>query len=316
MPDSKLKVSAVLSIHNRSRLFHRALYGYLSQTMPASDWEIVLVDDMSTEDLSEAYKPFLGALNLRHIKMDHRKNVVWKQRNPNGTTDAFENWYHTPCLALNLGFYLARGSVICLCHPEILHAPQNFAYAYLKLIEKKEKNYLFGTTYLGTLSMNKWLNEHQNWTSLGWYGFLTQVNHIEPLTCFKPNELYWYTSFLTKEAVEKVGGCDWDYLHGAAGEDDDFKERVSLAGWPPTRVHEIQGFHQDHSDEKEKHRQRNTKFWEDGLARNRKTFTLRKTISGFPIPANPGFDWTAKECLVSETSYVVGKKEPDAVREG
>jgi len=302
-------VSAVLSLHNRSKLFKRALEGYLWQTMPRTDFELILVDDMSSEDLSKTYEHLKDEINLRHVKIDHTRHFVYKQRNPRGAKGNFENWYHTPAISINVGCHLARGSVICLCHPEILHAPWNFERAYERLKDKKEKAYLFGTTYLGDLKHNAWMDE-KAWSERGWNGFvraMTDLSAPEPLRKFRPNELYWYLSFLPKDAVVKIGGVDFSYLNGAAGEDDDFKERVRLAGWPPVYASEIEGFHQDHSDEKEAHRQRTTKFWDDGLKYNRTLFKTRTTSSGFPMPANRGFNWTASECIVSETGYSVKK---------
>ncbi len=300
-------VSAVLSIHNRSVLFRRALLGYLWQTMPKDDWEIVLVDDMSTEDLTETYQGLIGHINIKHVKMDHTRHPIWKARNPKGKEEAFENWYHTPAVSTNIGFSLAQGQVICLCHPEIIHAPDNFKKAAEVL--KKDKIFLFGKTMLGTQAMNKWLGNNPTWSSFGWYGLLGKLYGIEnKLDSFRDNELYWYTSFLRREAAEKIGGVDFDYLNGVAGEDDDFKERMMFAGYPPKLIQEVQGFHQDHSDEKEKHRQRESQFWKDGLAHNRQILRMRKEL-GFPKVANRGFDWTGKECIVDIREYYIGKRK-------
>jgi len=294
-------VSAVLSLHNRSKLFKRALEGYLWQTMPRTDFELIIIDDMSSEDLSKTYEHLKDEINIRHVKIDHTRHFVYKQRNPRGSLKgAFENWYHTPAISINVGCHLARGPVICLCHPEILHAPWNFERAVDRL--KREKVYLFGTTYLGDLKHNAWMDQNP-WHQKGWNGFLRDVSGGKEIKKFKSNELYWYTSFLPKEAVEKIGGVDFTYLNGAAGEDDDFKERVSLAGWPPVYAPELEGFHQDHFDEKEAHRQRNTKFWDEGLKYNRILFKIRTESSGFPMPANRGFNWTASECIVSEDEF-------------
>ena len=297
-------VSAVLSIHNRSRLFRRALDGYLWQTLPRESWEIILIDDMSNEDLSDTYKHLIGQINLTHLKMDHTRHPVWKARNPNGTKGAFENWYHTPALSINLGASFARGSVICLCHPEILHAPHNFEEAVLAL--NQNYSFLFGLTFLGNLSMNAYLNGNSDWTKHGWDPFLKKMRDNGQLMNFRPNELYWYTSFLPKRAIETIGGVDFSYLDGVAGEDDDFKDRVQKAGCLPVYYPKIQGFHQDHSDEKEKHRQRNTEFWNKGLEHNRALLSARRKTGSYPQHANQGYDWRARETLVEILEYKVG----------
>jgi len=304
-----IKISAVLSIHNRGKLWSRALKGYLNQTMPREYWEIVLVDDMSTEDLSWTYKDHVGELNLRHVKMDHTRHPYWKERNPNGTVHAFENWYHTPAISINLGVALAKGSVICLCHPEILHAPMNLDRAWNQLAANK--HFIFGKTYLGTQKMNLWLDRN-DWSEMPWEMFLGSISHFDRLTSFASNELYWYTSFLPREAVVAARGVDFEYLKGAAAEDDDFRERVKQAGWTPVHSTSIQGFHQDHTDEGG-HRRRDNAHWENGLKQNRATFFGRRDKTGFPTLINPD-DWEGKGCLVEEVRYNLGSKTPEVIR--
>jgi glycosyltransferase involved in cell wall biosynthesis len=302
-------VSAVLSIHNRSKLFNRALFGYLWQTMPPDKWEIILLDDMSTEDLSLTYKPFIGKMNIRHVKVDHTRHPMWKKKNPHWRPGGKENWYHTPAITINMGFYLARGPVICLCHPEILHAPENFERAAIRIMAE-ENVFLFGTTYLGTRRTNDWLDKTPQWTKNGWHGFMNDVEG-EAMSKFK-EECYWYTSFLPRAAAGKTGGVDFDYLKGVAGEDDDFRERVRIAGYQPVHAPELMGLHQDHGDEKERHRRRDTDEWYIGLETNRATY-YRRRVYGFPQPANRGYDWTGKECFVMETRYRVGIDKPEIV---
>ncbi len=292
-------VSAVLSIHNRAVLFKRAIEGYLMQSLRPEHWEIVLVDDMSTEDLSEVYKPYLGRLNLRHIRIDHRRHPFWKIRHPNGRSTAFENWFHTPAITINAGTHLARGRVICLCHPEILHRSTNFEKA--SIILDRHKKYIFGNVYLGTEHTNQDLARPPVWASQKWDVFLKRIN-ASNLQKYG-YELYWYLSFLPKDAIETVGGVDFEYLHGVAGEDDDFRERVKRAGWLPVYSEEIEGLHQDHSNEREPHRIRDNERWKTGLERNRAVFFDRRRNDWWPQPANQGYDWTASECVVGVEEF-------------
>jgi hypothetical protein len=306
----QIVVSSVLSIHNRSKLFRRALYGYLWQTMPAESWEIILVDDLSTEDLSETYKPLLGRINLRHVKFDHTRHPIFKDRNPGWKPGGKKNWFHTPALTINLGFHLARGPIISLCHPEILHAPENFELAAIRILG--EEVYLFATTHLGTQESNQWLDKNPSWVNFGWKGFLDRVA-AKNLQKYGRDELYWYTSFLPRIAGRTIGGVDFEYLNGVAGEDDDFRDRVGRAGFAPTWAPELEGFHQSHADESEAHRIRTTDTWKNGMARNRAVYEQRKRTNIYPAPANPQFDWTAKECFVEEIRWSVGSREPEII---
>lgn len=300
-------VSANLSIHNRAHLFKRALDGYAWQSLPPEKWEIVLVDDMSTDGLAEAYAPYIGKINLRHVLVDHTKHPIFQKRNPNWEPGAKKNWYHTPAITLNVGFSMMEAPVTCLCHPEILHSPHNFERAADRFLLKRDRQFLFGTTYLGTQATNQKLDADREWTTKGWSGFLDWADR-EALEKYG-YEKYWYTSFLPTAAAVTVGGVDFAYLNGVAGEDDDFRERVRLAGWEGIHDKDIEGFHQDHSHEGEDHRRRDTEAWARGLEVNRATFYGRKE-AGFPIQTNRSGDWSARECVVGVTRYRVGIKEP------
>ncbi len=307
-----MKVSAVLSIHNRSKLFRRALDGYAWQTMPPEEWEIVLVDDGSTEDLSRAYEHLIGRINLTHIRMDHTRHKVFQELNPGWEPGKPKRWYHTPAISINLGVSLARGSVICLCHPEILHAPTNFEKAAKEL--RTDKLFIFGRTYIGTPRLNEALSTiHQagvSWTSPGWEAVHDQVQQpAYSSAVLDEAQLYWYTSFLPKNAVVAARGVDFEYLRGVAGEDDDFRDRVYAAGWEPVHRREILGIHQYHEDETESHRRRESAEWKLGLSANRALYSDRRA-NGFPKTVNQNYDWTGQDTFVRSVEYRVGSREP------
>lgn len=312
-----MKVSVALSIHNRSKLFRRALDGYMRQSMPLEDWEIVLVDDMSTEDLSLTYGHLIGHVNLRHVYMDHTKHPVFKAMNPDWKPGDPKKWFHTPAISTNLAATMSRGQVLCLCHPEILHAPGNFDLAYAELMQSKL--FIFGRTYIGTPQLNEDLSAIHNsggsWVNDGWDAFHEAVQKPwRSSAVLDEGQLYWYTSFLPKAAVEAVRGVDFAYLGGVAAEDDDFRVRVYGAGWEPVHRRSILGVHQYHEDETEKHRRRESPEWQAGLETNRKIFADRQA-RGFPKDVNVGVDWTGGEALVKVVEYKLGHTKPDVIVE-
>lgn len=308
-----MKVSVALSIHNRSKLFRRALDGHMWQSMSPKDWEIVLVDDLSTEDLSLTYKHLLGKVNLRHVYMDHTRHPIFKAANPGWTPGAPKKWFHTPAISTNIAAALSLGEALCLCHPEILHAPTNFELAHEEL--SRSKLFIFGRTYIGTPTLNEQLsgihNSGGSWTSRGWEDFhaLMQSKLLSDAV-LDEGQLYWYTSFLPKVAVEAVRGVDFAYLGGVAAEDDDFRIRVYGAGYEPVHRRAILGVHQYHEDETEKHRRRESAEWQAGLEANRKIFSDRQA-RGFPKEVNAGQDWTGMEAVVKIVNYEVGSELPD-----
>lgn len=301
-----MKLSIPLSIHNRGALLARALGTFEWQTLPPSDWEVILLDDRSTEDLSEAYRPFLGRINLRHVFFDPTRHPIFRRRNPDWEPGRPEDWHKTPALTTNAGAWLARAPFLGLFHPEVLHAPENFERAVETL--DRRNVYLFGKTWLGTKEINRWLTEHPDWRERGWSDFFERSG-ARRAPSFGPGELYWYCSFLRKSVVEKVGGVDFEYLDGNSYEDCDFRDRVVREGcateWDPR----IQGLHQDHSTETERHRLRDEK-WLESERRNRHLYLNRDYNRPQWSAANGRFDWTARECVARVVEYRVGSCDP------
>ncbi len=194
---------------------------------------------------------------------------------------------------------------------EILHAPENFELAAIRILSEQAV-YLFGTTYLGTQDTNRWLEKNSSWVNFGWKGFLGRVaGHT--LEKYGQEASYWYTSFLPRVSARTIGGVDFEYMNGVAGEDDDFRDRMSLAGYAPLWAPELEGLHQDHSDEGEAHRVRTTDQWQRGLAMNRALYQTRRSTKRYPAPANATMDWTARECFVEELRWRVGSKDPERI---
>jgi len=299
-----VKLSIPLSIHNRAFLLGRALDSFLWQSLPPEEWEVILVDDLSTADQSEAYKRFLGKINLRHVYFDHTRHFMFKEKNPGWTPGQPKNWWKTPALTTNVGCFLSRAPVVGLFHPEILHAPDNFAKAVSILSVKP--GYLFGKCWLGDQAVNDWITK--KWPGPSW-AEVVEKSGVQTCKFFKEEERYWYVSFLQREAVVKIGGVDFQYMHGNSYEDCDFKERVNRAGFPDIVDFSLQGIHQDHSSETDPHRIRDQK-WLDSEVVNGQLFRTRLHRDGFPQPVNANVDWTANECVTRVVEYKVGSDKP------
>jgi len=299
-----IKVSAILSIHNRRDLLGRALWSYLWQTMPPEEFEVILVDDMSTQDLMPIYLPIIsGRLNFRHVAIDHTRHPVFRRRNPNWKPGDPEDWYHTPSISINVGIAMARGETICLCHPEIIHGPRNFEEGHS--LASKHNIFAFSPCILGTPETNTIIGNLGDYREAGWSKLLEAVNW-KYLQKWGPTELYWYCSFLPRKVCGKVGGVDFVYLNGVAGEDDDFRDRVVREGTPANWVPDLESIHQDHSHETEPQHRRDTQRWKDALVVNRAIYYGRRESDKYPRPANVDYDWTAQECWVREMEFVVG----------
>jgi len=92
------KVSVIIPAYNRERLIGRAIQSVLSQTMP--DWEMIIVDDGSTDDTAEAAK-----------RVGDARITVLRQANAG------------PSAARNTGMKRARGEYIALLDSDDAYAP-------------------------------------------------------------------------------------------------------------------------------------------------------------------------------------------------
>jgi len=249
-----MKLSVVLSIHNRSDLFKIGILSLAAQNF--KDWEIVLIDDQSTENLAEIYKPF--DVRIQHIRIDPRSHPFYRG-------------YHTPALSTNIGIKQAKGDVLCFSQPEIILAPDAFKRGYGQALQD---TFVFGNLQLTTGAFTKWLKldiraaiEHD-------FGYLWDKGIELAGHTFPPREMYWMMAFLKKEHALAINGVDEEYMKGVYAEDDDFKERLRLHGILPERNAAIRGIHIDHSHEGDlyKKQDRTASFWNAGAAINRKRY--------------------------------------------
>lgn len=281
-----MKVSVVLSCYNRSELFARGLKSYTWQTMNPDEFEIIIVDDNSTEDLSEVYKPYIGKLNIKHIKFDHKKHPIWHIMNDPEYKRTYhvpedqENHYHTPALSTNIGIHHARGDVICTSQPEVILSPDALKMGYNHVKFGGYQSY--GEVVMASQAFNDWLT--LNFEGRTFDELLNTVDHYgrEHTFMHEQGEMYWILAFYLKEKCLEINGVDLEYLKGVYAEDDNFRTRIRLAG---TNDHyagrtgqkqgsqgNVIGIHQSHSHEKNlyKKQDRQSVFWEMGASLNRK----------------------------------------------
>lgn len=280
-----MKISVILSCYNRSELFARGLESYTWQTMPKEDFEILIIDDGSTEDLSKVYKPYIGKLNIKHIKFDHKKHPIWQQMNTPEfkaeyhVPDNEELFYHTPALSMNIGIHHAQGEVICTCQPEIILSPDALKMGYNHV--KFGGYQTYGEVVLATQTFNDWLK--LNFENRTFEELIKTVDHYgrEHTFLHEQGEMYWMLAFYLKEKCVEINGVDLEYLKGVYGEDDNFRTRIRLTGtndYYGGRTSQkldsqgtIIGIHQSHYHEKNlyKKQDRDSSFWNIGANKNR-----------------------------------------------
>ena len=273
-----MKVSVLLPIFNRSRLLDLGLQSLMRQTMSKEDWEMVLIDEMSKEDLSKVYSRY--PINVRHIRFNSAGHLHYKG-------------YHTPSLALNLGIRKAIGEVLCISQPEMLHSRENLMRGWHQALQDE---FIFGKIILSHRHFTEWIKENIHLPFAEWWK--EAIALADP---FPDNALYWFIGFIKKEYAVKIGGVDEDYMEGVYGEDDNFKERLRLAGILPALNQGIRGVHINHEYEGDLYpkQDRNAAFWQRGAERNREKFyTWLETRSKTDIIANQDLKWGDERYIV------------------
>lgn len=80
---TSLPVSAVVCTHNRAAYLEKALGSLAAQTLPRSDFEVIVVDNRSTDETRRVAERFAGALGLLYLYepalgLCHARNAGWR----------------------------------------------------------------------------------------------------------------------------------------------------------------------------------------------------------------------------------------------
>ncbi|XRO76583.1 glycosyltransferase [Methanocaldococcus sp. 10A] len=201
-----MKVSIVVATYNRKDKLEKCLNALVSQTFPQEDYEIIIVDDGSTDGTYEFLKK----------KQKEIKNLrVFRQNNKG------------PAAARNLGIKNAKGKIIFFTDDDVI-VPSNWIEEFLKVFEK----------YPEVVAVGGYLEASEEMIKKNI--FARYEAYISKLAYNMPNKLYigGFETFgvvtcnaaYKKDVIEEVGYFD-ESFPVAAGEDADLKLRISLKGY-------------------------------------------------------------------------------------
>ena len=115
------KVSLILMVWNTSHLMKRTLETLKQQTMPAKDWELIIVDDNSLDDVEGTLNEHGKGLPIRYYRLDHSMGM-------RGNT-----------VSLNYGIRKAQGNVVMWSTPEVMLAPHTLDAVYETHLADQDK---------------------------------------------------------------------------------------------------------------------------------------------------------------------------------
>lgn len=292
------RISVVISICNRIRLFERGLFTLYRQSLPKKDYEVIVVcDNRSTEDVHAVLRPYITQMQMQWALID---NSRWP--------GPFKIESHTPALANNIGFRLAKGEVVVVSQPEILHEQTNLQYLY----ESAMQNVTVygnirhsGPQFPESLDIQeraaKQKNEIPQWRQESWQEWMTYRDTDMRTTHDLLHGMYWYVAGVRKYFVELMRGVDEEYLRGVYGEDDNWKYRLEVAGAKPMIDWRVLGIHQDHFNETTAWQNRTSDDW------NRRSQINRERLAWWnqnkTLLANEKWQWGDFSAIVDHRVY-------------
>jgi len=109
---SNIKISLCLCIWNNSHLLKRSIHSYMNQTMDTNEYEIILVNDDSKDDVLEIIQPLFNLPNFTYIHMKHPYGM-------RGCTFGF-----------NTAFKIAQGEILAETTGETILPPDALQIMY------------------------------------------------------------------------------------------------------------------------------------------------------------------------------------------
>lgn len=322
---SDIVLSVLVPIYGtpvRNELFSCGLKTLVNQTFPRENWELIILDDETPaeNDVKRVFEPYIGKINIRHIRVNHRKHWVWRELNPNGLIPGEpERWYHSQGLTLNIGFKNCNGQCMAITQPEVLHEATNLQYGLERAFAANQM--VFSSMVLSGFNFNLQLFRHPDmsfdemWQKACSSVYFDEVGEVKPVPIFMENELYWYIAFFNKNAAFAVHGVEERTLLGVYADDDMFKCCLQLAGYIPVWDGRIRGIHLNHCAERHYRQRRESTFWDEGAARNRQDYfewgnvwfrAMRGEIPKEPVyTCNVGRDWGSSDCIEQITDYFI-----------
>ena len=111
-----MKVSVCLSGVNQSKLFSRALHCLSKQSLPKSEWELIIIDDFGSEDWEALLDPYREAINIRYFRLEREEDR--------------EGWRCLP-VGINFAFAQAQGEILMEMNSHVMLPPRAVETLYL-----------------------------------------------------------------------------------------------------------------------------------------------------------------------------------------
>jgi hypothetical protein len=222
-------ISVILPIRNRAQLFELSLQSWAVQTIGKDAFELVVVDQNSSDGLTKLLESHTKDLNVRYFNLDPSKGFVLIPPDMNGWTN--------PALPQNFGVKRCAGDLIVLTSPETIQTATNLekissrlgqlrnAFLYGRVVNTAVKPKDFSYATLAAIPGEVYCGRER-------------PPQREPLA--------YFLGAMKKEDFIRLGGIEEQFMGGVAYEDTEFGRRVVASGMSCVLDESIIAIHQSH----------------------------------------------------------------------
>ncbi len=125
---SKVKISLCMSVFNTSHLLKRSIHSYVNQTMNKEEYELIICNDNSDDDVWSVVEPFMDVINIRYLHLRHKDGM------------------RGGMIPFSLMYKWSEAEILAETTPETLLTPDVLQMMY-DLHEGKQKRFVAFKTY-------------------------------------------------------------------------------------------------------------------------------------------------------------------------
>jgi glycosyltransferase involved in cell wall biosynthesis len=190
--DGRPYFSVVMAAFNYGRFIAEAMRSVTAQTF--ADWELIVVDDGSTDDTPDVVRPFLADPRIRYHRHENRGQPATE----------------------NVGVGMARGDWIAFLDADDRWFPEKLA----RQVSLIERNPSVSVVYGELMLMDPNGNPLPTPLRTQYRGYIVKE-------LFRQNEIPFSTAVVRRSVIEEVGGFNAEYRHA---NDYDLWLRVAASG--------------------------------------------------------------------------------------
>lgn len=228
-----MRLSILISSYNRIKLFRRALWS-IANRPPSCDFEVIVVDDNSTEDTLGEIKKYSSRFPWKFIRF--RPDLFEE-------ATGLKKYFNNSSPTNNIAFKASSGELIAQQGNEIIA----WSDVYDRLIEATPEcppaYIVFSTTYDVPQQILDLLDDYGTNFRQAYVHFCSQW----PLQSKSyRSDVTNYISLTPRTVWEAIGGYDERYYAGISAEDSDFVRRARCLEGFKTIISDGVSLHQSH----------------------------------------------------------------------